>query len=217
MAKRVFVADDHPIVRKGVIEVLREDGRFDVVGEADDGLRLLNDPRLETADVLVLDLSLPRMSGTEVLRRLSATRPSLPIVVLTSHPEDQFAARALADGAAFFVSKDRAPHVLLDAVARAAAGQRTSGGRPQSSQRSDSGRRELSRREHQVFLLLVSGRSVGDVAAELNLHSSTVSNHVANIREKLGLATVADMVRHAYATGMVAPPPDAGFRPKDGP
>ncbi|MCB9611249.1 MAG: response regulator transcription factor [Sandaracinus sp.] len=198
---RVYVADDHPIVRRGIIDVLQEVGGFEVVGQADDGLRVLNDPDLARAQVVVLDLSLPRLSGTEVLRRLRAERPELSIVVLSSHPEDQFASRCLAEGASFYVSKDHPPAALLAAIKDAAAGKRA------DYEEQPAPHTTLSRREQQVFLLIVSGRSVSEIAAELHIESCTVSNHLAKVRDKLGVQTATDMVKYAYATGLIAEPP----------
>lgn len=198
---RVYVADDHPIVRRGIIDVLQEVGGFEVVGQADDGLRVLNDPDLARAQVVVLDLSLPRLSGTEVLRRLRAERPGLSIVVLSSHPEDQFASRCLAEGASFYVSKDHPPAALLSAIKDAAAGKRA------DFEEQPAPHTTLSRREQQVFLLIVSGRSVSEIAAELHIESCTVSNHLAKVRDKLGVQTATDMVKYAYATGLIAEPP----------
>ncbi|MCA9648162.1 MAG: response regulator transcription factor [Polyangiaceae bacterium] len=206
---RVFVADDHPLVRHGVVEVLRSTQGIEIVGEADDGLRLLNAPTLAEADVLVLDLSLPRMSGSEVLRRLRVSRPSLAVVILSSHPEDQFADRALADGAAFYVSKEKPPSVLVQAIRDAADGRRASRTPTPPGNRREA-RQKLSRREHQVLTLVVSGRSVAEIAAELDVQSCTVSNHLAKVRDKLGLQTAADMVKYAYSVGILVSPPDAG-------
>ncbi|MFO0555426.1 MAG: response regulator transcription factor [Polyangiaceae bacterium] len=215
---RVFVADDHPIVRHGVIELLRATDGLEVVGEADDGLRLMKAEALSRANVLVLDLSLPRLSGTEVLRRLHTERPELAVVVLSSHPEDQFAYRALLDGAAFYVSKERPPSELVEAIRSAAAGKRASPERPGalSGRPIRAGHEKLSRREHQVLLLLVSGRSVAEIAAELDLQSCTVSNHLARVREKLGVQTVPDLVKYAYASGMITSPPEGGAPPDEG-
>lgn len=207
----VYVADDHPIVRHGVIELLRATQGIEVCGQADDGLRLMNDEALARADVLVLDLSLPRLSGTEVLRRLRVERPGLAVVILSSHPEDQFAYRALLDGAAFYVSKERPPSELVEAIRSAAAGKRASPERPGSLGRPiRAGHEKLSRREHQVLMLLLAGRSVAEIAAEIDLQSCTVSNHLARVREKLGVQTIPDLVKYAYASGLIAAPPEGG-------
>lgn len=215
---RVFVADDHAVVRCGVSVVLRELGGFDVVGEAEDGRQVLNSPLLASCDVLVLDLSLPKVSGPEVLRRVKAAHPSLAVVVLSMHPEDQFARRALADGASAYVSKERPPSEIIAAVRRAAEGVRdeaivrdapASGAAPHAT---------LTRREHQIFMRVVQGAPVVDIAAELDVNACTVSNHLANVRKKLGVTTVADLVRYAIAEGLIEAVPGAATegRPTEG-
>ena len=201
---RVFVADDHAVVRCGVTLLLRELGGFDVVGEAEDGRQVLNSPLLATCDVLVLDLSLPKVSGPEVLRRVRAEHPSLAVVVLSMHPEDQFARRALADGASAYVSKERPPAEIIAAVRRAASGVRDVATVGATARAHDAPpHTTLTRREHQVFLRIVQGAPVVDIAAELDVNACTVSNHLANVRKKLGVTTVADLVRYAIAEGLV--------------
>lgn len=206
---RVFIADDHAVVRRGMRQVLHECGGFEVVGEASNGREVLNDPRVDTCDVLVLDLSLPRVTGTEVLRRLHARRPQLPVVVHSMYPEEQLAKRSIAAGAVAYVSKDRAPEVLVEAIRRAASGTRyelmqqakqdlASGSAPHD---------ELTPREHQVFMRLLAGATVAEIAAELNVHSCTVSNHFAKIRTKLGVQSIADLVRYAYSSGLIEAEP----------
>ncbi len=202
---RVFIADDHAIVRKGLRAYRAEVGGFEVVGEASDGRQVLNADALSACDVLVLDLSLPIVSGTEVLRRVHARHPSLHIIVHSMHPDEQFAHRAIAAGAAAYVSKERPPGDLVAAITRALSGDRSSvadrsgeGASPHAS---------LSDREHQIFLLVVSGRTVSEIAAELDLHSSTVSNHLTRIRKKLNVSTVTELVTYAFSAGLIERPP----------
>ncbi|MFO0626434.1 MAG: response regulator transcription factor [Polyangiales bacterium] len=208
---RVFLADDHAVVRCGVKQVLTEVAGFEVVGEAEDGRQVLNAPELARCDVLVLDLSLPKVSGPEVLRRVRARYPHLAVVVLSMHPEDQFAARALADGAAAYLSKGRPPADLIQAVLRAAHGQRDAppGDAPADDAESAPHTR-LTRREHQVFMLMVAGRSVVEAAAELDVHACTVSNHLASVKRKLGVGGVAELVRYAIAHGLAVAGPEYG-------
>jgi len=201
---RVFVADDHAFVRMGIKQVLRELGGFDVVGEAEDGRQVLNSPLLATCDVLVLDLSLPIVGGPEVLRRVRAELPSVEVVVLSMHPEEQFARRTLAAGAAAYLSKERPPADLVEAVRRAGSGNRE---RPAPAEPEAPAHHRLTRREHQIFLGVVSGQTVAEIAAELNVHSCTVSNHLANMRSKLGLNTQAELARYAVAWGLVPAAP----------
>lgn len=206
---RVFIADDHPMVRVGVRHILRELGGFEVVGEAENGRQVLNAPELDACDVLVLDLSLPVVSGTEVLRRVRKSHPRVAVVVHSMHPEGQFRRRAIEDGAVAYVPKDAPPAQLVDAVREAAANPtRVQHPVDDEAPAGDAApHTRLSRREHQVFALLVDGRQVADIAAELDLHSSTVSNHLAKIRTKLGVRTVAEIVRYAYGAGLAPPPP----------
>ncbi|MCA9516545.1 MAG: response regulator transcription factor [Myxococcales bacterium] len=206
MTIRVFIADDHGVVRVGLKQVLTELGGFEVIGEATDGRQVLNAADLGRADVLVLDLSLPIVNGVEVLRRVRRKHPTLPVVVHSMHPEDQFAARVLKGGAAAYVSKERPPGDLVLAVERAARGLVEA---PEADEADAAApHTTLTAREHQVFMRLVSGLPVADIAAELDVHSCTVSNHLANVRRKLGRHSVADLVAYALAEGLLdAPPP----------
>jgi DNA-binding NarL/FixJ family response regulator len=196
---RVFIADDHAIMRCGIKQVLRDLGGFDVVGEADDGRAVLSAPDIDRWDVLVLDLSLPKVTGPEVLRRIKARRPELPIVVLSMYPEDQYSRRLLAAGAAAYLSKERPPADLVAAVRAAARGERQP-----AAEAATAPHASLTKREHQILMLLVEGHAVADIAAELDVHSCTVSNHLAKIRQKLGVGSVADIVRYALSAGLAS-------------
>jgi len=208
---KVFVADDHGVVRLGMRQLLTELGGFEVLGEAADGREVLNSPVLSRCDVLILDLSLPIISGTEVLRRVRRAHPSLPIVVHSMHPEDQFGPRLLAAGAAAYVSKERPPGDLVAVVERAARGLTDAPTAPRERETARS-HAALTPREHQVFTRIVQGLPVADIAAELDVHSCTVSNHLASIRRKLKRTSVAELVAYAYAEGLVGdvPPVDPG-------
>lgn len=204
---RIFLADDHPIVRQGVRRTIEEQPDMTVVGEASDGWQVLHADDRASWDVLVLDLSLPTISGIEVLRRLHAELPRLRILVLSMYAEEQYAGRLLAEGAAGYVSKDEAPSVVLDAIRAVAA--RRAWFSPEvlnglQRQRTEQPHERLSAREYQVFTLLVAGRSVSEIAAELNVSGSTVSNHVTKIREKLGARTVGEIIRYAHQAGFLA-------------
>lgn len=202
---RVFIADDHAIVRRGLLAFLHDQDRFVIVGEASDGRQVLNATELASCDVLILDLSLPVVSGMEVLRRVHAKHPTLAIIVHSMHSEDEFRPRALAAGASAYVSKERPPAALLAAIQHALAHGPEPLVRP-ATEEPTSRHASLSQREHQVFMLIVSGRTVSEVAAELDLHASTVSNHLARIRAKLGVNTVVELVAYAYAEGLLEHP-----------
>lgn len=202
---RAYIADDHAIVLEGMRRLFETSGDITVVGEARDGRAVLN--ALETADwdVLVLDLSLPIISGLEVLRRVSAARPDLPVVVLSMYPEKDFGPRVLAEGAVAYVSKERPLADVESAIRIAVKARPASGLRPEPASSSPRGlpHESLSAREYQVFMLLIEGRSNVEMAAELDLVASTVSNHLAKVKQKLGVKNVAEIVAYAHRIGLV--------------
>jgi len=206
---RVYLADDHAILRQGLRRLLREAPDIAVVGECADGRQALQAMEQTACDVLILDLSLPRVSGIEVLRRLRVSRPALRILVLSMYAEEQYALRMLREGAAGYVSKDRPSDELMHAIRQIAAGHTYRS--PELSARLRSGEADperpvhesLSAREYQVFDLLAQGRGVSDIAAELNLSKSTVSTYVQHIKGKLNVSTVGEIIRYAHQAGIV--------------
>lgn len=207
----IFIADDHAIVRNGLRQLLEQQTDMRVVGEAADGRAVLTAPDRETWDLLILDLSLPKVSGIEVLRRLREDLPRLRIVVLSMYPEDQYGLRLIQEGASAYVSKDLDVADLLQALRAVAAGGTylsqalTEQIRQGAMGATTPAHGELTAREHQVFTLLIQGSTVTEIAAELNLSVSTVSNHVGKIKEKLGARTVADIVSYAHRMGLLGP------------
>jgi DNA-binding NarL/FixJ family response regulator len=205
---RVFLADDHAIVRHGLRQLIAAQPDMQLVGEASDGRQVLTAAGRSSWDVLVLDLSLPRVNGTEVLRRLRVELPRLRILVLSMYPESQYAARLLREGAAAYLSKTHAPEEVLAAVrAVARGGTYVSATIAEELRAADDGgeppHASLSAREYQVFTLIFQGSRVSDIAAELDLSASTVSNHVARIKEKLGARSIAEIVNYAHRAGLV--------------
>ncbi|MDC0672316.1 response regulator [Nannocystis radixulma] len=206
---RVFLADDHVVLSRGLQLMLESTGEMTVVGTAGDGLEVLDAPALASCDVLILDLNLPRLSGSEVLRRLRERRPELPVIVLSMYAEDAVGLHLLRDGAAAYLSKHRPPEELIAAIHRVVRGrpyvpdtlaeQALSG--PKSGP--ELPHAQLTPREHQVFVLLLQGRSASEVAAELDLHASTVSNNIRRIKEKLGARTIGDIVGYGHRHGLI--------------
>jgi DNA-binding NarL/FixJ family response regulator len=201
---RVFLADDHPIFRAGLRKVLEDTGHYAVVGEADNGRQVLLAPDKHRWDVLVLDVSLPRVSGIEVLRRLREEVPALPVLVVSMFPEEQYAARLLAAGARGYVSKARPPEEMVEAIGKVASGGRwvrpdtvPPKGAPVAPHTT------LTAREHQVFTLICQGLTVTEIAAELDLRLSTVSNHLGHVKEKLSAHNVAEIVSYAHRAGLM--------------
>jgi DNA-binding NarL/FixJ family response regulator len=206
---RVFIADDHAIVRHGLRELVASTPDMKVVGEASDGRQLLNAAPTLDCDVVILDLSLPKVNGPEVLKRIKEMRPSLNILVLTMYPEDQYAVALLRNGASAYLCKDRPSTELLEAIRRVAAGgtyftETLAQRLVASDDKKDAPpHAALTAREHQVFTLLIQGRTGAEIAAELDLTAGTVSNHVAKIKEKLGAHSLAEIVRYAYRAGLI--------------
>lgn len=205
---RVFVADDHPIVRHGVCQLIGLEADMAVSGFAVDGAELLERLAACPSDVLVLDLSLPHVRGLELLLLVRERWPALPVLIFTVQPEDVFALYLMDAGAAGYLNKDQGVHAVLDAIRTVAAGKRFISARLRKVA-ADHGRQKtapherLSVREHQVFLALVQGLSVSAIAAELEISASTASNHLARIREKLGLESNGEVLLYAARAGLL--------------
>lgn len=207
---RLMLVDDHTIVRVGFRMLLQAAAAdIEVVAEADNGEDAL--ALLETVqpDVLVLDLSMPGMSGLEVLRRLRARDSRLRVLVLSAHEDSAHPRRVLAAGAMGYLSKRGAPEALVDAVRRVAAGQRYID--PALAQKlalaqlgdEPSPMEALSEREFAVFVELAKGASVVDIAAQLRLSGSTVGTHLYNIKQKLGASNQAELTLLALRWGVI--------------
>lgn len=209
---RIFLADDHAIVRHGLRRLIEDQPDMQVLGEASDGRQVLLAEGKDAWDILVLDLSLPRVSGIEVLRRLRTEAPRLRIVILSMYPETQYALRMLREGAAAYLSKSHDPSEMLDALRTVASGKTYVRPALAAEMKLEAGNRSegdlpphqnLSAREYQIFTLIFQGRTVTEIAAELDISQSTVSNHVARIREKLGARSIAEIVNYAHRAGLV--------------
>jgi two-component system, NarL family, invasion response regulator UvrY len=207
---RLMLVDDHTIVRVGFRMLLQAAATdIEVVAEADNGEEAL--ALLETVqpDVLVLDLSMPGMSGLEVLRRLRARHSRLRVLVLSAHEDSAHPRRVLAAGAMGYLSKRGAPEALVDAVRRVAAGQRYID--PALAQKlalaqlgdEPSPMEALSEREFAVFVELAKGASVADIAGRLKLSGSTVGTHLYNVKQKLGASNQAELTLLALRWGVI--------------
>lgn len=197
---RVLVVDDHPLFRRGVVTLVGESGLV-VAAEADDGLVALRLAGSVAWDVAVIDVSLPRLSGPELLKRLREQYPERKVVVLSQYPAEQMAERLRREGAAAYVWKAGPPEDLITAIRAAAAGGQWPPG-PVGEAPAQLPHDRLSAREYQIFTLVHQGRTVSEVAAELNLAMPTVSTHLKRIREKLGARTVAEITAYAHRAGL---------------
>ena len=207
---RLFIADDHPVVRAGLRGIVDGEPDFEVVGEAYDGGDMLARIGRTPAEVLLLDVSMPGPGFLEVLRGLRQDHPRVAVLVLSVHPEDQYAVRALRAGAAGYLTKDHSPEELVAAIRKVHRGGKYVS--PSLAERlavgleigaSDSPHEQLSNREYDVLCLLGSGRTVKEVASRLALSPKTVSTYRARVLEKMKLATNADLVRYAAQHGLI--------------
>lgn len=207
---RLLVADDHPVVREGLKRIVAACEDMRVVGEARDGEEALATSRATPADVLLLDLSMPGPGFLETLRRLRVECPGLRVLVLSVHPEEDYAARALKAGASGYLTKDHSPEELADAIRCVHEGGRylspAVGERLKYLLDADEGRpphTTLSEREFQVFRLLASGKSIKEIGATLGLSPKTVSTYRTRLFEKLRVGNDAELTRLAMHHGIL--------------
>jgi two-component system, NarL family, invasion response regulator UvrY len=200
---RVAIADDHPIVREGLRRIASEGAGITVTGEAANASDLFRLLAIVAADVVLLDVSMPGSTFVETLKALREQHPSTRILVLSVHPEDQWAMRALRAGAAGYLTKDHSPEQLVDAIRRVARGgkyvsatlaERLAGLVDDGQTRVPHER--LSDREFEVLRALGSGMTGKEVAAQLNLSPKTISTYRTRLLEKMGLKSRADLVRY---------------------
>lgn len=207
---RVLIADDHAIVREGVKRIIAAAGGMTVVGEAADGPELLALLVNTPCDVVLMDLAMPGGSGLELIADVRRTRPKIPVLVLTMHPEDQYAVRTLMAGAAGYLYKGNPPDQLITAIRTVGSGKPfvTPAVAAQLATHVDAvsekpPHERLSNREYEVLCLIASGKSVSESARELGLSVKTVSTFRTRILEKLGLSHNAELTRYALKHGLV--------------
>lgn len=208
---RVIIADDHPVVRAGLKQVLSESPDILVTGEADSGEALLRKIQRQPYDVVLLDITMPGIGGLETLRRVKEVKPDLPVLMLSIHTEDQFALRCLKAGAAGYLNKASAPRDLVAAIRQVAAGrryitpalsERLLAGMTQNRDMSRLPHEWLSDREYQVLCMIAAGKTVSDIAAIVNLSVKTVSTYRARILEKMGMESNAELTAYAIKNGI---------------
>lgn len=207
---RILIADDHAIVRKGLRQLLSLVQDLEVVGEADNGWDVIDKARTGGFDVLLLDMTMPGPSGVELVKRVRAENPSVPILVLTMHGESQVAGRVIKAGAAGYLTKGSEPENLITAIRQVAAGGHYID--PTLAEQmvfdahhalADVPHQKLSEREYQIFLMLAKGQGINDIAQELHLSAKTVSTHKFRLMQKLNLDTVSSLVRYALKHQLV--------------
>jgi two-component system invasion response regulator UvrY len=208
---RVLICDDHWIVRQGLKQTLDDAADLQVAGEAANGPECMRLVRSEAVDVVLLDIAMPQRDGLDVLKQLKGEFPKLPVLMLSTYPDKQYAVRCLRLGAAGYLNKSADPDDLLQAIRKAAAGGvyitpalaealATSISEAQGAQAHES----LSHREYQVFRLIAQGHSVGRIAEQLALSSNTVSTYRARILEKTGVKNDVELALYAVKHNLLS-------------
>jgi DNA-binding NarL/FixJ family response regulator len=212
---RVVLADDHTIFRQGLKRLLDEDPRFSVVAEATDGREAIEAVRVHGPKVVLMDITMPGLSGLEAARRIRRTYPDTQVLVLSVHGDEEYIARAFEAGCIGYVVKDVRASELFAAIEAAAEGRRALSPTildtlvneylrlKRDRSESESPFQVLTEREREVLRLLTEGKSSKGIAAELNVSPKTIETHRANIMRKLDIHNIADLVRYAIQRGIV--------------
>lgn len=207
---RILIADDHTVVRKGLRQILLDEFSNAEISEVADAEELINKVMSDTWDVVISDLSMPGRSGLDALQQIKLSFPDLPVLILSIHPEEQYAIRALKSGASGYLSKDTAPDELVKAVQRVLLGKKyisqaiaeklANNFSPDTSLQPHE---NLSDREFDVMKLLANGKSVSDIAEMLSLSVTTVSTYRARVMVKMTLKSNSDLTRYAIENKLI--------------
>ena len=204
---RILLIDDHPIVRLGVRRILTDHFNPVFIGEAGDAESGAAQAVNEEWDVVVLDITMPGAVGLDVLKQIREQRPTLPILVLSIHPANQFARRALHAGASGYLTKESAPSELVGAIEEVKRGKRYVSEAVKATMTGARARiathETLSDREYQALRMLGSGRTVSEISEELGLSVKTVSTYRARVLQKLGMRTNAELMRYAMENALL--------------
>jgi DNA-binding NarL/FixJ family response regulator len=207
---KILVADDHLVVRKGIIQILSDSADMEVLDEAADGHEALAKAIKLDCDVVLLDISMPGKNGLEVLKEIKAQKPSLPVLMLSMYPEEQYAMRALKNGASGYLTKESAPDELTAALRKVSNGGKyvtlSLAEKLAFRMDDDAGstpHENLSDREFQVLCMMAQGSTISDVADKLNLSVKTISTYRTRILEKMGMSNNAELTHYAIKNGLV--------------
>ncbi|MEO1477248.1 MAG: response regulator transcription factor [Bacteroidota bacterium] len=207
---RVLIADDHAVVRRGLAEIVNEALDLKVTGQAADGEELVGLLRGGQGDLVVMDLKMPGLDGLDLVKQLRHEFPTMPILVMSMHPEDQFAVRVLRAGATGYLTKNSAPTDLVRAVRKVAEGRRYVS--PQmaetlldamDSDPEEAPHEALSDREYQVLRLLASGKLINEISEELALSPKTVSTYRLRLLQKMNMKSNAEITRYALENDLI--------------
>ncbi len=207
---KILIADDHAIVREGLKQIVTETPDMVVVGEASNGEEVLNRIRESSYDVVLLDISMPGKNWVDVLEQLKSERTGLPVLVLSMHPEEQYAVRVLRKGAAGYLTKESAPNELVAAIRRVSSGRKyissSLAERLASYLEPETERpihETLSDREYQVLCMIALGKMLKEIADELFLSVKTISTYRTRILEKMEMENNTQLTRYAIQNRLV--------------
>ena len=208
---RILIADDHAVVREGIKTILAGQEDMIVEDEAGSGQEVLSRMMKKDYDVVLLDISMPGRSGLEILEEIKIMRPKLPVLILSMHPEEQYAVRTLRAGAAGYLTKASAPQELIHAIRKVSRGGKyvTLSIAEKLAFELDADaekpcHEKLSNREYQVMLMLASGHSVSEAAKELCLSAKTIATYRTRILEKMGMKKNAELTLYAVRNNLIA-------------
>ncbi|MBI1937599.1 MAG: response regulator transcription factor [Ignavibacteriales bacterium] len=207
---KIFVADDHSLIREGIKNIISKEYDMSVVGETADPLKIIELAQHIKPDLLILDLSMPGKSGLDVLKEIKSVSPETKVLIMTMLPEDQFAKRTLKAGASGYLTKDSAPDELINAIRKIINGKKyisPSLAEKLAEDLDDTSPKEphelLSDREFQVLKMIAAGKSQTEIADELSIGISTVNTYRTRILEKLNLHTNAELIHFAYNNKLI--------------
>jgi two-component system invasion response regulator UvrY len=207
---KILIADDHPVVRRGLKQIIAEIPGAVIADEATNGWEVLSKVRAGDYDVVLLDITMPGMDGIDVLTQLKCEKPRLPILVLSMHPEEQFAVRALRAGASGYLTKESAPDELATAIQKVSSGRKYVSSSLAEKLASVVQKAEqlphesLSNREYQVMCQFASGKTVTQIAKELSLSVKTISTYRSRILEKMQMKNNAELIRYALNNHLIS-------------
>lgn len=207
---RILIADDHAVVRHGLKKILSEHSDMAVLGEAENGDEVLNQIRQKKWDIVILDMTMPGKSGFDILKDIRVERPSLPVLILSMLPEEQFAKRSIKAGAAGYLTKGSAPEELVRAIRKIYGGgkyisptlaEQLAG--DLNIQTEKPAHEALSDREFQVLLKLAEGKAITAIAGELSLSAKTITTYRSRILQKMGMRSNAELTRYVIEHHLV--------------
>jgi two-component system invasion response regulator UvrY len=208
---KILIADDHAIVREGLKQIVAETSDMVVADEASNGHEVLHKALNHDYDVIVLDITMPGIQGLDVLKRIKEQRPRLPVLVLSMHPEEQYALRVIKAGAAGYLTKESASDELIQAIRKVSLGKKYITSSLAERLAADLERdaenaphESLSDREYQVMCMIAEGKTRKEISNELYLSKKTITTYRSHVMEKMGMNTNAELIRYALENHLIS-------------